>query len=265
MSTSGAINSRSRSSSWAGTTRKSVANLRDPDDLVLRYSQVMTVATLYPRELKRVLMLGLGGGSISTYLGRSLPEATVETVEIDRRVIETAKTYFGLIETPRVRYLDSDGRVFLNRSKESYDLILVDAFQGGYVPFHLLTKEFYTLIKARLAPGGAAVFNVHDGTKLYHSTVKTLGEVFPTVELYPSGVGEVITIVSAEPTPADDTLAKRADELQARYKFRFPLPQLIKRRMANPQKEAAGGEIITDDFAPVSLYDTIGKGRQRRK
>ena len=55
------------------------------------------------------------------------------------------------------------------------NVVFVDAFHGGYVPFHLLTREFYTLVKERLAPGGAAVFNVHDGTKLYVSTVKTLG------------------------------------------------------------------------------------------
>jgi spermidine synthase len=244
---------------------ESVANLRDPDDLVLRYSRVMTVATVYPRELKSVLMIGLGGGSISTYFGRFLPETKVDTIELDRKVIETAKTYFGLRETERVRYLDSDGRVYLNRDKGLYDLIVVDAFQGGYVPFHLLTREFYTLVKEHLAPGGAAAFNVHDGTKLYHSTVRTLGEVFPTLELYPSGVGEVITIVSASPTPDKDTLARRAADLQAQYKFRFPLPQLLERRMNNPRAQAQGGELITDDFAPVNLYDTIGKERPKRK
>ena len=70
-----------------------------------------------------------------------------------------------------MRYHEGDGRVFLNRRKETYDLILVDAFHGGYVPFHLLTREFYALVKQRLAPGGAAAFNVHDGTKLYASTL----------------------------------------------------------------------------------------------
>ena len=93
-------------------------------------------------------------------------------------MITAAKKYFGIIETPRVRYLEGDGRVFLNRHKETYDLILVDAFHGGYVPFHLLTREFYALVKQRLAPGGAAAFNVHDGTKLYASTLLTLRAVF---------------------------------------------------------------------------------------
>ena len=64
-----------------------------------------------------------------------------------------------------MRYRAGDGRVFLNRNSERYDLILLDAYRGGYVPFHLLTREFYALVKQRLAPGGAVAFNVHDGTQ----------------------------------------------------------------------------------------------------
>jgi len=244
---------------------ESVADLRDPDALVLRYSQVMTIATIYPGELKKVLMLGLGGGSISTYLGRSMPDVAIDTVEIDRKVIEVAKQYFGLRETERVRYLDGDGRVFLNRNRGLYDLILLDAYRGGFVPFHLLTKEFYTLVKQRLTPGGAVASNVHDGTKLYHSTVKTMGEVFPTLDLYPTGAGEVIAIATMTDGLDKDVLASRAAALQERYKFRHPLADALRRRMDNPRAQAAEGELITDDFAPVNLYDAIGRERPKRK
>jgi predicted membrane-bound spermidine synthase len=244
---------------------ESITNLRDADDLPLRYPQVMTTAVLYPAEPKKLLMIGLGGGSISTYLGRFMPDTAIDTIEIDRRVIEAAKKYFGLRASDRMRYLDGDGRVFLNRSKDVYDLILVDAYHGGYVPFHLLTKEFYTLVKARLAPGGAAAFNVHDGTKLYASTVKTLAEVFPTVDLYPSGVGEVAVVVTPDAAFDRAALDGRASALQERHSFRYPLPQLLARRSTNPMAAAAGGTLITDDFAPVNLYDTIGKDPRKRK
>ena len=84
---------------------ESVTNLEDPDDLPLPYSQVMTAASLlYPTELKRILMIGLGGGSISTYYGRAMPDVHIDTVELDQRVIDVAKQYFALRETPRVRY-----------------------------------------------------------------------------------------------------------------------------------------------------------------
>jgi spermidine synthase len=244
---------------------ESVTDLRDPDALVLRYSQVMTIATIYPGELKKVLMLGLGGGSIPTYLGRFMPDVAIDTVEIDRRVIEVSKQYFGLRETERVRYLDGDGRVFLNRNHELYDLILLDAYRGGFVPFHLLTKEFYTLVKQRLTPGGAVASNVHDGTKLYHSTVKTLGEVFPALDLYPTGSGEVIAVATMGAAPDKEALASRAAALQERYNFRHPLTDALRRRMDDPRSQAAEGDLITDDFAPVNLYDAIGRERPKRK
>jgi len=81
---------------------ESVANLTDPDDLPVKYTQVMMAALAYPPEVKRVLMLGLGGGSMSTYLGRFMPDATIDTVELDPGVLTAAKKYFGILETPRV-------------------------------------------------------------------------------------------------------------------------------------------------------------------
>ncbi len=242
---------------------ESVAALDDPDDLPVRYTQVMTVGVLYPGEVKRVLMIGLGGGSISSYLGHFMPDAIIDTVEVDPGVIAAAKKYFGMKETPRVRYLEGDGRVFLNRHKESYDLILVDAFHGGYVPFHLLTREFYSLVRQRLAPGGAAAFNVHDGTKLYASTLLTLRAVFSGLHLYPSGQGEMITVVTADAPPDPTILARRASALQEKFRFRFPLPALLERR-TDKAGATQSGELLTDDFAPVNLYDTIGEKKRNK-
>jgi spermidine synthase len=243
---------------------ESVSNLLNPDDLPLRYAQVMTIATIYPEAPRRILMLGLGGGSISTYLGRFMPDAAVTTVEIDPGVITAAKTYFGLRESERMRYRAGDGRVFLNRDSKRYDLILVDAYRGGYVPFHLLTREFYGLVKQRLAPGGAAAFNVHDGSKLYASTVKTLGEVFAALDLYPTGRGEVIAVATAASADVQ-TLERRAAALQNQHGFRFSLPDILRWRMDKPQSQAAGGDVITDDFAPADVYDVMGRDLRRKK
>lgn len=242
---------------------ESIANLADPDDLPVRYTQLMTLGVVYPPDVRNVLMIGLGGGSISTYLGRFMPQAAIDTVEVDPGVINAAKTYFGMKETARVRYIEGDGRVYLNRHKEPYDLILVDAFHGGYVPFHLLTREFYTLIRQRLAPGGAVAFNVHDGTKLYASTVLTLRAVFPSVHLYPTGTGETIAVATAEQAPDRATLAARAKSLQGKLGFRFPLPALLTRRGENATTTQPG-QLLTDDFAPVNLYDTIGEQRRKK-
>jgi spermidine synthase len=208
-------------------------------------------------------MLGLGGGSISAYLGRFIPDAFITTIEVDPGVISATKAYFGLRETERVRFRAGDGRVFLNRNTERYDLILLDAYRGGYVPFHLLTREFYALVKERLAPGGAAAFNVHDGTKLYASTLRTLAEVFPQLELYPTGVGETI-VVGAPALIHKEIVGRNAAALQERYGFRFTLPQLLQHRMDYIQSQSAA-EIITDDFAPADIYDVMGRDLRRRQ
>ena len=137
------------------------------------------------------------------------------------------------------------------------------AFHGGYVPFHLLTKEFYTLLKSRLADGGAAAFNVHDGTKLYESTLLTLRTVFPSVHLYPTSQGEVIVVVTAEPAPEMPALVARATALQEKFGFRYPLPKLLERRM-DKFGSTQGGELLTDDFAPANVYDTMGDKRKKK-
>jgi spermidine synthase len=242
---------------------ETVINLRELDELPVRYTRVMTLAVIYPSAPKKILMIGLGGGSISTYLARAMPEITVDTVEIDPGVVAAAKKYFGLRETSRVRYLTGDGRLILKRSKEQYDLILVDAFHGGYVPFHLLTKEFYTLLKEHLTAGGAVVFNVHDGTKLYLSTLRTLGAVFANVHIYPSGEGETITIATASPAPEQSALVARATELQKRYNFRYPLPGLLNRRAGMPAIDKA--DVLTDDFAPVDVLEAMGERVRKKK
>lgn len=242
---------------------QSAINLRDAGDLPVLYTRSMTTALVFPETLKTILMIGLGGGSIPTYLGSAIPEATIDTVEIDPGVIAAAKKYFGIRENDRVKYLASDGRVWLRRNPKTYDLILVDAYHGGYVPFHLLTREFYALIKRRLAPGGAAAFNIHEGTKLHVSTVKTLGSVFPSVQLFPSGEGEVIMVATPQPAAADNVLASRATALQESYKLRFALSDLLAKRVGHPSLHQA--ELLTDDFAPVNLYGAIGKNQRIKK
>lgn len=247
---------------------ESQIDLKDPDDLPMLYPRAMTIAAIYPREIKRVLIIGLGGGALPTYLGRFLPGATIDSVELDSGVIDAARKYFGMRETERSKLIASDGRVFLTRHKERYDLILVDAFTGSYIPFHLMTKEFYELLRDRLTPDGAVAFNITPGTKLYDSNLRTLQAVFSHIDLFSSDKkpedDEVIAI-AALGAPADgEALAQKAAVAQARYKFRFDVTKLVAaRRMPFPAKPK--GDVLTDDFAPVNLYDSAGRHYRRKQ
>ena len=185
-----------------------------------------------------------------------MPDVQIDVVELDPGVIEAGKKYFGLQETDRIHFIESDGRVYLTRHNELYDLILVDAFRELGIPFHLLTKEFDTLVKQRLAPGGAMGWNVAANTKLYVSALATLRTVFPTVDVYPAwadgGEVQAIAVATAAPRPSADDLARRAAALQNQFHFRYPLPDLVGKRVT--EQYAQGAQVLTDDFAPADLY-----------
>jgi spermidine synthase len=234
-------------------------NLAEADVIPARYLRLMTVALAYAPKVDSVLLMGLGGGVLTSYVGRFLPDARIDSVEIDPGVIDTAKTWFGITETERMRIVASDGRVFLNRNRNLYDVALIDAYIGGSVPFHLMTKEFYTLLKRRLAPGGAAVFNIHEPNRLFAVSVRTLQTVFATVDLYYSGFGEVAVVATDAPR-AIEAAERHATELQKKYGFRYSLPELLAQRS---EPDPGPGEVLTDDFAPVDVY--IADGPQQKK
>jgi predicted membrane-bound spermidine synthase len=235
---------------------ESIVDLKDPDALPVPYNRTMPVALTYLETAKRILMIGLGAGSISTYLGRAMPDAKIDVVELDPGVIAAGKEYFGLQETDRVRFIASDGRVYLNRHNDLYDLILLDAFRELGIPFQMLTREFYELVKQHLAPGGAMASNVAANTKLYLSTLVTLRTVFPTVDVYPEWTdpNEAQAIAVAAPSSRLDaeSLMQRAVALQQQYHFRYPLPALVGKRITDWNAE--GADVLTDDFAPADLY-----------
>jgi spermidine synthase len=245
----------------------SIVDLKDPDDMPVPYTRTMTAALLYPQTTRRILMVGLGAGSISTYLGRAMPDVQIDVVELDPGVITAGRKYFGLKETDKVHFIESDGRVYLNRSKERYDLILLDAFRELGVPFHLLTREFYTLVKERLAPGGAMASNVDANTRLYPATLATLRAVFPTVDAYSdrSDPYETQSVVVATPEarPSADALLERATALQGERHFRYKLSDLVGKRIAD--EKADGADVLTDDFAPVNLYETMPLQPQKHR
>jgi spermidine synthase len=241
---------------------ESLVDLKDPDNMPVEYNRIMPVALAYPKETRRILMIGLGAGSISTYLGRAMPNAQIDVVELDPGVIAAAKKYFGLRETDKVHFIESDGRVYLNRHKDSYDLILLDAFRELGVPFHMLTREFYELVSAHLAPGGAVASNVVANTRLYVSTLITLHAVFPTVDVYPAwsepNQTQAIAVALSAPRPTSEGLMQRALALQNEHHFRYPLPALVGKRVT--ELYSKGAEVLTDDFAPADLYRVTPAG-----
>lgn len=240
---------------------ESVSNLADATELPVPYSRVMMVGLAYAARSETALMIGLGGGTIATYLQRYMPALSLTTVEIDGGVVRAAAQYFGVSPNARHRIVTQDGRVFLMRNPDArYDVIMVDAFRAGFIPFHLLTREFYTVLRGRLAPGGVAVINLHEGTRLFDSTIATLRAVFPAVASY-SIEGNAIVVVADAPFD-EAALASRAEQRQREFGFRYPLPELARWRAEHAPRR--GAPILTDDFAPAETLEGVGRHNQRR-
>src|SRR5947209_10977467 len=107
--------------------RQSCQMLRDPDRLVFQYTKMMMSALYLNPEPRRVLVLGLGGGTLPRALA-SLPSVTdVDVVEIDPAVARVAEKFFGFRQGPKLHVFEEDGRVFVKRALKSgqrYDVVM---------------------------------------------------------------------------------------------------------------------------------------------
>jgi spermidine synthase len=240
---------------------ESIYDLQDPGALSARYTRYMTVAAAYLDRFERAAFVGLGGGRTAGYLVRAFPELHMEVAEIDPEVIRLAKKYFGVVENERLKIYPQDGRIFLVRSKATYDAVFLDAYRGPFVPFHLLTKEYFELIKKRLRPGGVVAQNVEPSTMILDSAIKTIGTVFRNVDTYEAGGNVVIVAYDGERIP-EARLRERGAALSSRHKLRYDIASLLRAKQDITLQ--AGAKLLTDDFAPVEMLKTIKRHNQRR-
>ena len=227
---------------------ESLYNPADPRELPVVYTRYMTAALAYPAKVATALEIGLGGGRTASYLNRHMgADLDLTCVELDPDVIALAKKHFGVVENANLKLVAKDGRLFLRETDKKYDLIMIDAYRGTFVPFHLLTKEFFTLAKERLNAGGVVAQNIEPTTMLYDSAIATLKDTFDQVEVYQAD-GNVVAIAYDGPQKPTPEIAGRMSALQAKYDFRHPLADFLPRRQIINK---ASARVLTDDFAPV--------------
>ena len=242
---------------------ESVIDLQHRDELVVTYTRYMTASLAYQQgPLKRVALVGLGGGRTISYLVASLPGVVADVAELDPAVIALAKKYFGVDSTDRLHIHNRDGRVFLNQSKDKFDVILLDAYRGPFVPFHLTTQEFYRLVKSRLSEGGVVAQNVEPSTMFFDSAYATMKSVFDQVDAIEAS-GNVVLIGYAGPKLSSQDLARKAAAAQDRLKMRYDLRELVKAR--RDVTIAADAKVLTDDFAPVEMLKTVKRHNEKRE
>ena len=239
---------------------ETVYDERDELALPVRYTRYMTAALAYADGVDRLLEIGFGGGRTAWYLHRTMPELDIVSVELDPEVFELAELHFGVRTEPNFHVSIEDGRRYLQGRDETWPIIMIDAYRGPFVPFHLLTTEFYELVKARLAPGGAVAQNVEPTTMMFEAALATIGGVFDNVDLYDAG-GNVVMIAYDGPELDREILLAAAERLDAAHGFKYPLSELVVRR--RPVTGLPDTRPMTDDFAPVESLRAIDRHNRK--
>ncbi|MBD2844833.1 fused MFS/spermidine synthase [Paenibacillus sp. IB182496] len=140
---------------FSKTAVQGALDLDDPQRVVFEYTRAMLHLLTHNRQpSERVFMIGHGIGTIAA----QLPETRVTTAELDPRVLEVSREWFGY-DQDNVRI--GDGRELLaNEPEQSLDGVLLDAFDARGTPAHLLSRDFMRLARAKLAEGGLLIANL---------------------------------------------------------------------------------------------------------
>jgi len=234
-----------------GGARQSVAKPGDPDHLELAYTRVALVGLALCEEPRRMLVVGLGGGTLPTFLHRHFPRAAIDVAEINPRVPEVAKRFFDFREDERLHVYLGDGREFIERSPAStYDIILLDAFGADSVPAHLTTQEFLGSVRRATSPSGVVVGNVwrRSSNRLYDAMLRTYQEVFDELVIMsvPGDVNEIFLALPRRLAVSETDLARRARDISVQQRFGFDLGALVTGRFRDASGKNAGERVLHD-------------------
>jgi spermidine synthase len=208
--------------------------------------QLVLPATASAQPPRRIALLGNAAGTVARSFGRFFPATAVDAVEIDAELTELGRRFFDL-RNPRMRVFAEDARPWLQRSDGGYGAIMVDAYRQPYIPFYLATKEFFELVRDRLAPGGLVIVNVghpQGGRELERVLGRTMAAAFPRVLRYPIEPTNTL-LVAGEGAFSAARLRANRDALPS------PLRPEARAAAAALAPRLPGGEVYTDDRAPV--------------
>lgn len=246
---------------FLGAIEQSAIKLSDPLHIDYEYVKGMVSALGFSHAQRDVLIMGLGGGTLASYLQTCLPQMELEVAEIDPDVAQVAQRYFGFSPGLHTRLFVRDGRMHLRSSSKKYDVIFLDAYASDTIPFHLTTREFLLMVREHLKPGGVVISNVwvQDVNRYYLSHLRTYQEVFDELHLLKMGQsGSVIFIGTAQKTGLDKrALMERASALVGKYALNVDAPGIIEQGYSNATTMKIDAPVLTDDYAPVDLLRTM--------
>lgn len=218
-----------RSLHFGSEPKQSSMDLNDPLRLTLSYTRAMLSTLLFNATPRRLLLLGLGGGSLAKFLLHHLPDCRIDAVEYRESVYQLARAYFHLPDNPRLSMYFADAADFIRRADvahSDYDLILVDAFTADGVAHATSNLSFFDACRTRLAGNGVLAANLWaaDSIKL-DDIISDLGDAFDgrLLRLPVDGKANVIALTTQQGKPRRELrrLDKQATKLQQKLSLEF--------------------------------------------
>lgn len=240
-----------------GDRNQTCVDVNERDKLVFTYTRMSFAGLLLQPEPERILVAGLGGGSIPMTLNDMYPDAQIDVIEIDRAVANVARDFFFFEENDNMQVSIMDARVFIKRAvleEVQYDYIVLDAFTGDYIPEHLLTREFLEEVKQIMTPDGVLVANTFSTSRFYDHESVTYQDVFGEFFNFKMPTsGNRIIITRLTPLPESGELITAAQGLADRLdKYDVPILE-YPRRMSTRVDWDLTRRVLTDQFSPANL------------
>ena len=234
-------------------------NIDHPDEMLFSYTRMMMAALLLREDPESILVVGLGGGTLPMAFQQLFPEAHLDVVEIDTAVVRVAEKFFHFKASASTTLYTMDARVFGRRMKKQgqrYDLILLDAYNGEYIPEHLMTAEYLSETRTLLTETGVLAANTFAISTLYDHESTTYAQVFGRFLNFrlPESANRVVLAMRA-PFPPREFLDSRASNLALRMRrygvdIESYLPRLDGRTDWDPK-----ARVLTDQYSPANLLN----------
>lgn len=223
----------------------------------LAYADYIPLSFAFNPTANDILVIGLGGGSLPKMLYRINPGFNVDAVELDTEVVKIAEKYFYFKEGVHANVFVNDARIFVKKTRNKYDIIILDAYKSEFIPYHLLTREYFEELSAILNDGGLLLLNMYDphNRQINKPVIKTLRTVFNDTVLFdilPDA--DIIVAGNSKHKTTLESLKIGAGTVKNKYGLDLG-EKLNKWKAVRIGKDIP---IFTDDYSPGSLYGSTG-------
>lgn len=215
-----------RSLHLGSVTVQSSMRVRDPNALELAYTRGMMCFLLFGFDVRNVLAIGLGGGSIPKYIHAYCSDIKTTVIEINPRIIQVAYSQFYVPENDaRLEVMEGDGLQYLAEHSAVADVLMIDAFDRNGIPPDFCSQEFFDQCANTLNREGMLAINLWGSDKNFDIYLQRIEQSFNgKVLMLPTGKPGNIVVFGFNREPADlriASLRERAKMLEKHHQIEF--------------------------------------------